>query len=69
MWRVIASHEMIFDEVINANYRQNLTCEESVVYTARLSGMPEVIQGNGCNLLSKGHIFDKRVQKKMKRHL
>lgn len=31
-------------------------------------GMPEAIQGKGCNLLSKGNMFDKRAQTKMKMH-
>ncbi len=47
-------------------------CDSRLISKARMTlapGMPEVIQGNGCNLLSKGHIFDKRAQTKMKRHL
>jgi hypothetical protein len=31
--------------------------------------MPEVAEGKGCDLLSKGHIFEKRAQTKMKEHL
>jgi hypothetical protein len=33
------------------------------------SGMPEVAEGKGCDLLSKGHIFKKRAETKMKGHL
>jgi hypothetical protein len=32
-------------------------------------GMPEVAEGKGCDLLSKGHIFKKRAETKMKGHL